>query len=199
MGIKEWVAPVAKPVAKEWVPKNGWPPLPAPVAVFGCREWVASVARSVARLPPLLPASVALALVLALLWFLTAAVTGSTPLWIAATFFADFVVIRFCLAPKVRRIDLDENDILLSSSFRTLRLRLSSLVAVTERPGGGFHWATIEFDHEIPFGRHVHSIPIICYERIGHCRWRRIAPVVEELATIASARCTREGRPTAHG
>ncbi len=136
------------------------------------------------------------AVALALLWFVLAAVTGSTPLWITAAFFAVFVATLLRLAPKVRHIGLDGSDILVSSSFRTLRLPLSSVVSVTERPGGGFHWATIEFDHETPFGRYVHFIPNIRYARIGRFRWRRIAPAVEELATLAHARFVYEGRPT---
>ena len=136
---------------------------------------------------------------LVLLWIVAAVMTGSTAFWIVAVAFAMLVLLLLRIAPKVRHIALDGNDICVSSTFRSLRLPLSSVVSVTERPGGGFHWATIEFNRETPFGRHVHFIPNICYERLGFCRWRRIAPVLEELARIANAQFVCEGRPTPHG
>lgn len=131
--------------------------------------------------------------VLAALWFAAAFATKSTGVWLAAIVFAVVVSVLWRIAPKVRHVDFDDLNIRITGVVCSTTLPLSSITSVTERPTGGFHWATIEFDRVTPFGGKIHFIPRTQFVRAGWLGWRRIAPVVQELAASARSRytCTR--------
>jgi hypothetical protein len=127
------------------------------------------------------------------LCFALAFATKSTEIWLAAIVFAVVVSALWRFAPKVRHVEFDGVNIRISGVFRSTTLPLSSITSVTERPTGGFHWATIEFDRVTSFGRRIHFIPRTQFVRGGRLGWRRIAPVVQELAASACSHYTYLG------
>jgi hypothetical protein len=131
------------------------------------------------------------------LWFGVAAIVGSMGIgppamwvWAGAIVLAVVAAVSWVIAPRVRHVDVGETSVRVSGVFRTATLPLSSVASVTERPKGGFHMATIEFDHATPFGRRVHFTPRTQFVRVGWLRWRRTALVVRQLASSAGARYT---------
>ena len=128
------------------------------------------------------------------LWFFAAIVTKSTELWAAGVVFAVVVSVLWSIAPRVCHVDVDDTSVRVSGVFRAATYPFSSLISVTELPLGRVHWASIEFKEVTPLGRRVHFIPKTRLVRIGKLRWRRIAPVVRELAASAGARYNTKER-----
>ncbi len=121
------------------------------------------------------------------MWFVVALMMQSPMFWLTAIAFLVLALAVMCFAPRFRHIIVDGSHIRVSSLFCTITLPLSSIACVTEFPVGEIHRASIEFDHVTPLGRRVYFMPRVQLERVGWMRWRRIAPVVQELAR--SAQC----------